>query len=330
MTNRIVWLDAMKGVAIFLVIIGHVMNNMHLMNSPVNKWIHLFNMPLFFFLSGFLAFKTSKRSLVENIKKKLRSLCIPFLTCGLLYSVAFGKVEEFILDLHHAGYWFLLSLLTCWLIFLPLQKFIVRYCQNIIIEFIILLIPFFVGNLLIKIIAVEWQNTLCLPLTFAQYRFFILGYIIGKIYFHGYKISILDRVINFLGGHILSIAYIILFVLSTMVIVQLPILANIPKTIIQVLLMLSVFGVLYKVDIYMNNRILTFSSYLGVNSLAVYVLHFFFVYQFPLNGCVFSSGWQFMIAFGISLVVVVATLSIAVPISKDKMLSLIFLGQTKK
>lgn len=200
MIGRIVWLDIMKGVAIFMVVIGHVMNNMHLMDSPVNKWIHLFNMPLFFFLFGFLAFNTSKKSLVENIKKKATTICIPFLTCGLLYSVAFGKIEEFIFDLHHAGYWFLLSLLTCWLIFLPLQKFIDRYCQNLIIGFVILLIPFWVGNFVMKIISVEWNNILCLPLTFAQYRFFILGYIVGKIYIREYKMSILDKTLSILGG----------------------------------------------------------------------------------------------------------------------------------
>lgn len=330
MKGRIVWLDTMKGIAIFLVVIGHVMNNMHLMDSPVNKWIHLFNMPLFFFLSGFLAYNTSNKFLLENVKKKVRSLCIPFLTCGFWYSVVFGKVEELIFDLHHAGYWFLLSLLTCWLIFLPLQKVIVRYCQNVIMEFGILLIPFVAGNLVMKIIAVEWQNILCLPLTFAQYRFFILGYIIGKIYFRGYKMSIFDKLIGILGGYFLPIAYIVFFVLSTMVIAELPFLANIPKTIIQVLLMFSIFGVLYKVDKYMNNRILTLLSCLGVKSLAVYVLHFFFVYQFPLNGCNLSFGWQFLVALGVSSVVVLVTLSIAAPISKDEILSLIFLGQTKK
>lgn len=332
-TGRIVWLDVMKGIAIFMVVIGHIMNNMHLMGSPINKWIHLFNMPLFFFLSGFLAFKTSKKSFWENIKKKTKTLCVPFLSCGLLYSVAFGKVDEFIFDLHHAGYWFLLSLFTCWIIFLPLQKIIVRYCHNIniIVEFVILLIPFFVGNVVMDFIPIEWQNTLCLPLTFAQYRFFILGYIVGKIKFRGCEMSIFDKVVGFLrGGEILAIAYALFFIISTMVMVELPILANIPMTIIQVLLTFGIFGVLYKVDKYMNNRILTLLSYLGVNSLVIYTMHFFFVYQFPLNGSEFSLGWQFLIAFSLSSIVILMTLLVAAPISKDKFLSIVFLGQKNR
>lgn len=71
-TGRIVWLDVMKGIAIFMVVIGHIMNNMHLMESPINKWIHLFNMPLFFFLSGFLAFKTSKNPFGRTLRKRPR------------------------------------------------------------------------------------------------------------------------------------------------------------------------------------------------------------------------------------------------------------------
>ena len=331
-TGRIVWLDVMKGIAIFMVVIGHIMNNMHLMESPINKWIHLFNMPLFLFLSGFLAFKTSKKSFWENIKKKTKTLCVPFLTCGILYSVAFGKVDEFIFDLHHAGYWFLLSLFTCWIVFLPLHKIIVRYCHNIniIVEFVILLIPFFVGNVVMDNISKEWQNTLCLPLTFAQYRFFILGYIVGKIKFRGCEMSIFNKVVGILKGKILAIAYALFFIISTMVMVELPILANIPMTIIQVLLTFGIFGVLYKVDKYMNNRILTLLSYLGVNSLVIYTMHFFFVYQFPLNGSEFSSGWQFLIAFGLSSIVILMTLLVAAPISKDKFLSIVFLGQKNR
>lgn len=48
--SRLEWLDVMKGVAILLVVVGHVLNNMQLMHSPVNLWIHQFNMPFFYAL----------------------------------------------------------------------------------------------------------------------------------------------------------------------------------------------------------------------------------------------------------------------------------------
>lgn len=142
--------------------------------------------------------------------------------------------------------------------------------------------------------------------------------------------SIFNKEVGILKGKILAIAYALFFIISTMVMVELPILANIPMTIIQVLLTFGIFGVLYKVDKYMNNRILTLLSYLGVNSLVIYTMHFFFVYQFPLNGSEFSSGWQFLIAFGLSSIVILMTLLVAAPISKDKFLSIVFLGQKNR
>lgn len=49
--KRLVYIDIMRGVAIWLVIIGHLIqyNNCNdWMHNPVFEWIYSFHMPLFF------------------------------------------------------------------------------------------------------------------------------------------------------------------------------------------------------------------------------------------------------------------------------------------
>lgn len=68
--NRIEWLDYMKGVAILIVVIGHM--SMATESTLRFTWpIIVGEMPLFFMLSGILAYKINKTTLLENYKKKL-------------------------------------------------------------------------------------------------------------------------------------------------------------------------------------------------------------------------------------------------------------------
>lgn len=146
--KRLVWLDIMKGVAIFLVALRHVFIGMHMMDHPVSLWIHLFHMPFFFLLSGFLAVKSLDTSVWKNYKKKAQSLMIPFFTCGLSLSFLLSQLDDCIFTLMHNGYWFLVSLFTCWLIFLPIAKGLLKLKwggQNLVIEAILLFVPFFVA-----------------------------------------------------------------------------------------------------------------------------------------------------------------------------------------
>ena len=54
--KRLVYIDIMRGVAIWLVIIGHLIqyNNCNdWMHNPVFEWIYSFHMPLFFYIVMF-------------------------------------------------------------------------------------------------------------------------------------------------------------------------------------------------------------------------------------------------------------------------------------
>ena len=67
-----------KGIGILLVLIGHFG-----FIPEVKRFIYLFHMPLFFFLSGYLFKDRELKELPRYVLRKIRSLYVPFIACNL-------------------------------------------------------------------------------------------------------------------------------------------------------------------------------------------------------------------------------------------------------
>lgn len=127
---RLGWLDALRGFTMLLVVTNHVALKsfgMQIRWSAALQFFLLFRMPLFFFISGFLAYKASRiwnaRTLGELTLKKLRVQIIPTVVFFLLF-LAMIPTTPFIDSLNEAlassmkaGYWFTLVLLYMLLTF---------------------------------------------------------------------------------------------------------------------------------------------------------------------------------------------------------------------
>lgn len=72
-TKRIAWVDNCKAFAISLVALGH-MQSIYV----VNEIIFSFAMPVFFFLSGYTFERSANAPFVELLRKKFKSLIIPY------------------------------------------------------------------------------------------------------------------------------------------------------------------------------------------------------------------------------------------------------------
>lgn len=73
--SRLLYVDCLKGFAIFLVVLGHVVQNYHLEDSWIFRIIYSFHMPLFMFMSGYVCFRKYDWAM---IKKRAIQLLIPF------------------------------------------------------------------------------------------------------------------------------------------------------------------------------------------------------------------------------------------------------------
>ena len=123
-TPRLGWLDALRGFTMILVVMNHVALKsfgMQIRWSAALQFFLLFRMPLFFFISGFLAYKASRvwdgHTLRELSVKKMRVQLIPTIVFFLLF-LAMIPTTPFVPSLMEAlassmkaGYWFTLVLL---------------------------------------------------------------------------------------------------------------------------------------------------------------------------------------------------------------------------
>jgi len=98
MNNRLEHIDSIKGIAIFLVVLGHQASL--LQNQIISNWVNSFHLPLFMFAGGYVASKTAKPTLLvfnswlSYILKKFNSLIIPYFFWSiLLYPILQGQFE---------------------------------------------------------------------------------------------------------------------------------------------------------------------------------------------------------------------------------------------
>lgn len=86
---RIEYIDLAKGICIFLVVSFHVTGTMKV-EMPLNNYLLLFRMPLYYFLSG--CFFKPYNGFVDFIKRKTNKLLVPFFFSYLFFSFLIPNV----------------------------------------------------------------------------------------------------------------------------------------------------------------------------------------------------------------------------------------------
>lgn len=272
--------------------------------------------------------------MLTAIKKKGTSLLIPFISCGTFYAVSFDAFDKYIFDAFHAGYWFLCSLFICWVLFIPVlklaerlpkKKLYIGFNIRIILELTILMLPFFIG----KLFDDSLQEYLLLGMSLSYYRFLVLGYFIGEFIRTTSKILYLIKKDNY--STVSALGFILFIILSVCYFKHFEWIGSIPFTIMQISLCITFLGFVYCYKLCIKDKISEYIEYLGRKSLIIYCFHYFIIYYIKLdevsvlNNC--SEGILFVFASILSFIIITLTLLIAIPIEKNKYLSLIFLGK---
>lgn len=79
-SNRIDFIDTAKAIALFSVILGHLVP----FDGDAFRWILSFNMPIFFYLSGYCFNNNSSISPISYFWKKIRTIIIPYFVFCLI------------------------------------------------------------------------------------------------------------------------------------------------------------------------------------------------------------------------------------------------------
>lgn len=90
--NRLKWVDACKGIAVFCVILGH-----QDLDPFLKRFIYTFHMPLFFVLSGLFFSSVFSNSFKEILIKRFFTLLVPFALFNLFWYVPFYELKSYIM-----------------------------------------------------------------------------------------------------------------------------------------------------------------------------------------------------------------------------------------
>ena len=199
MNSREQSIDVMKGIAIYLVVLGHLCHGY----SPVaTKLINVCHMPAFFFISGlFFARSVDKRPGVKFVVEKVRTLLIPFLIwsgVAFLFSILsmlfvqgnanqiFGEFIEIFVKARSV--WFLLVLFLTFIVTWGI-KAVTKNKQGFwIVSLLICLVAFFACNTeVFRIYKFRWL-----------YPFFLLGILVSeKEYYFDRLVKMKERKLPF-------------------------------------------------------------------------------------------------------------------------------------
>lgn len=124
MNQRIEYIDAMRGLAMMMVVISHcctwIFGNHPFFNLYIN---HAIQIPLFFFISGFFAPKLTNKPFYQVTTDKLIHLVIPALLVLFIFCWIFQL--NYLSILHEqlkGGYWFTLVLFVFIIIYISIDK----------------------------------------------------------------------------------------------------------------------------------------------------------------------------------------------------------------
>lgn len=182
--NRNGFVDALKGYAIILVIVGHSIqsNSVNFDENIIFRIIYSFHMPLFMFLSGFVLWLQRAKINYIYLLKRSMTLVIPFFTVYILNYFLTSSFHQFSLLMYlrdlvvapDLGVWFLWTLFLNYLLFFAIYKLIYslkleKYEEIIMLVFSLIL--YYLPLSTFGFTFVRWY-----------FFFFMIGYLLGKNY----------------------------------------------------------------------------------------------------------------------------------------------------
>lgn len=307
---RLEWLDALRGFTMILVVANHVLGLGLGMSPKVSssmQFLVMFRMPLFFFVSGFLAYKAGLlwdgKTLGTLLLKKIRVQTIPtvvFFLFGavILGDMAFGdQVVEWLSRPLKGGYWFTIVLLYMFIIYYLFcyieSKLKVKSWIPITVLFIISLCfyetcyqpKYFSWAFGWRGTPNEFMNTSSINQLFMYFPFFLYGNMVRRYW---------DQAQRLMDSRWFYPIMIVVVIFSALDALQWHTLrmtwAIIPLTLARFMLLTIVFMYFRHYHQYFTRFTVIGRSlqYIGRRTLDIYLIHYLFMPNLPTLGSFFS------------------------------------------
>lgn len=313
MRQRLKYFDMMKGLAIFLVVMGHVLTMCvrDVDRAPVFKFIGQIHMPLFFFISGWFAVKLTEkgRLVAPSLLSRGRRLLLPMLGASTLWIYYFpvsGLQSPFDstwsglwLNEWKNGYWFTFVLFGIFAVYAALVPLMRRFA-SLYAGVAAAVAAWIILGALYFLLPPLWVSALSIELIFTFFPVFIAGVLARR---HSDAFMRLCASSGAATVSLFAVALSMAFVCwpwrysfgTPLNVIIAQIVLHISLVIIALAAIRPWSERAFAPDRERPGRFAALWAFLGDKSLAIYLLHYFFLFPMP-----FVRPW--LEAFDLSLV----------------------------
>lgn len=327
MKQRIDYIDRMKGMAIFLVVMGHVYGMAFAQSDDVAyRVISSFHMPLFMFLSGLVACSgvTTPFWNLKKLSRKLRGLVLPLIVFGMCFTMTwvsdFGSgLKCFLESPNKNGYWYLMTLAV---FYVSLSIYRLNFKQKWYID-VVLAIAIWGGMFTLWKNTAQTKDYFCMLNCGNFYPFFILGVMTTKY-------NLLDKMhkANWLFS-LCIVAYAFLFCVDMPFHALVSLNKHIFLPFCMVYIVVTLFVGRHGAMSCWENIL----DFVGKRTLDIYVIHYFFINMIHLKDL--GINWEvtdnsllmFIVAVGLSVVITALSIGVGYILHKGKIIEKIVYGK---
>lgn len=339
--KRIGYIDGLRGFTMLLVVFGHVLThglNDYSESSPVYCFFQSFRMPMFFFVSGYIAYKATElwdfEMYTKMLKKKAVVQLVPTFIFFILHGVVFSSnlYDNFKKD--GVGiYWFCQALFEMFFIYYTVQVFCKYTSPKLFVVLIVLL------SVATKVLSIAWDTDSAIFRMALMYRilpyfmYFTLGLLCKK-----YNENFLRMMGKESFMTILLLSFFLLFLLkyhhdfaggeflNTIS----------ERLVLRVVGLLCVFSFFYNHASFFedNNMLSRVVQFVGRRTLDIYLIHYFFIPDLSALKSFFEDGAQPLLEliFGLTTagIIILISLVCSYVIRQSSTLGYYLLGVKKK
>lgn len=346
--NRINYIDALRGFTMIMVVFAHVLTFGFKMNdSFISQLFVTFRMPMFFFISGYIAYKGVERwdgaFYKKMLKKKAIVQIIPATVFWLLFVLWLSNDQmspwDYIAQRGFIGYWFTYTLLVFFVIYYTISLIANKMPLSVGGRFmdiaLVLIALLGIATYIVLTAAVRtlYLYTFSILNACIYFQFFVFG-ILSRKYLEGFE-KMLNKDWVIAGAMVVFVAC--LFILFHPIIAaRTPgILSKLcQREIVRYAGLIIVFAFFFKHASFFNrdNWFVKSLLFVGRRTLDIYLIHFFFMpYDNPIIGLESQMFViQLLVATALSVVVVAISLAISRIIRMSSFLGHYLLGAKRE
>ncbi|HBJ15153.1 MAG TPA: hypothetical protein DDY80_11135 [Parabacteroides merdae] len=321
--TRIYELDYIRGIAMLMVVMGHVLLfSLKIEHTALIGIIGICEMPLFFVVSGYLTHKEREENFERMLSRLLirsRTLLVPLVVWSIVRNICDGTVSYSLSDIYRGGYWFFLALWWCDVLNMFSAYLSKKFRLGMLGD--ALLYGFVYAVILLgRIKNIDLGGVL--PVQSVQYYFpfFVMGLLMRKYQFlngmvlnkYSYAVGMLLLIIGWYFSFIES--FVIWFVAALGAVVVVWMACR---------------------EINSDLKVARILSIVGMNTLPIYAIHYLFIGVLPntLHEMVYISNgffFQLVVSFVYAVFAIILCLLVDRILSLNPITRMLFWGESKK